>query len=325
MRLADRQDGFAIEKTTCRGRAFLGEDVIRYTGFMGRTRSKTVAARYGKRYNVGAYEQPFSGVGMEFEPLGASTIDTGFVLHETGYWPTAHAWNFPKVFSPFWRVYYDYARAHGVQFGNERTLLGPDRVLIIPNHQRFDCFGDVPVPKLWFGFSCKQNVEPAQRMPIIVPVNDIILAYVTEFPSLFRGRSPSRRENIRRLSLSFLMYILNQPQIRWQESLPEVISAAVAAINARPADPWANPVLAKQAAMSTDGFIRAFRQWLHTTPAQYVRQVRIREACRILCEGDDSIERIAAGLGFADRFHFSRVFKRLTGVTPVLYRKRHKP
>jgi AraC-like DNA-binding protein len=258
---------------------------------------------------------------MEFEPLGAAPADTGFVLHEAGYWAKTYAWNFPKVYSPFWRIYYDYEAGHYVRFGVKLTPLGPDRLLIIPNHQRFDCVGDPPIAKLWFAFSCNRNADPAQRMPIVLPINASMTALLDEFPTLFRSHNPDNRQRVFRHSLAFVLYVLNQPKIRWQKSLPPHIALVVAAINADPAHAWTNKTLAQRASMSTDGFARTFRSWLHNTPARYVQQVRIREACRLLTGSEDSIDAIAKKLGFSDRFHFTRVFKRITNATPARYRK----
>ena len=77
------------------------------------------------RVNVGAYDQPFSGVGIEFDPLGVTPGRTGITLHESGFLPANDAWNFPAVFSPFWRLYYNARRGHSVLFGNRRVELTP--------------------------------------------------------------------------------------------------------------------------------------------------------------------------------------------------------
>ena len=127
------------------------------------------------------------------------------------------------------------------------------------------------------------------------------------------------------MSVSFLMYLLGRPGLRWQSPLPEALAGIVAQVNAEPAAPWDNPKLAREAHMSIDGFIRTFRRWMNTTPARYVAQVRIREACRLLVETEETIDEIAARLGFPDRFYFTRVFKRLTGLPPVRYRREHAP
>ena len=278
---------------------------------------------YGKRKNVGCYQQPFSGVGMEFAPLGAAPSDVGFVLHETGYWPRNCAWNYPNTYSPFWRIYFDYATGHHVRFGDELTPLGPDRVLVIPNHQRFDSVGDEPVPSLWFTCSCRRSADTHLPMPIEIPANDAIAAFADEFPPLFRRRSADKRERIYQLSLSFVLYVLGRPQVRWQNPLPEHFAAVVAMIDDNPAGPWGSAVLAKEANMSVDGFARGFRQWMRTTPSRYVQQVRVREACRLLTTTNESIKRVALQVGFANRHHFSRVFKAHTGDSPAHYRVNH--
>jgi len=290
---------------------------------MAKSRAAGTVPHFGHRPNVGAYEQPFSGVGVEFEPLGIAPGETGFVLHETGYWPHDRHWNFPNVYSPFWRVMYEYKAGHAVRFGKNVTPLKPGRFYIIPNHQRFDCMGDPPVPSLWFALTCARNADPRQPMPIVVSLDPVLKGFVSKFPKVFRSKRADRREAIRRMSISFLVYLLGRSEIRWQPPLPEALARTVAAVNADPSAAWENPMLARHAHMSVDSLIRLFRRWMNSTPARYVTQVRIREACRLLIETEESIEEIADRLGFPDRFYFTRVFKRITGSPPAQYRREH--
>ena len=44
------------------------------------------------RVNIGAYESPFSGVGVEFHPLGSEQDSFPLVLHETGFIPQNSKW-----------------------------------------------------------------------------------------------------------------------------------------------------------------------------------------------------------------------------------------
>ena len=281
--------------------------------------------RYGRRRNIGAYERPFSGVGMEFVPPGVAPGETGIVLHEAGYWPHNRWWNFPAHYSPFWRIYYDYRPGHAVRFGERETPLGPGRLVVIPNHQRFDSRGDPPVPSLWLHFTCRRNADPRQPMPIVIPLNAALRALVRDFPPLFRSHREDRREAVFRLSAAFILVVLNQPQIRWQPPIPAPVAGAVAQINRQPGRTWSNPAMAREACMSTEGFLRAFRRWMNSTPRRYLTEVRIREACRLLSGTPDSISRIAESLGFANRYYFTRVFKRHTGTTPARYRRGERP
>jgi AraC family transcriptional regulator of arabinose operon len=276
---------------------------------------------YGSRPNIGAYEQPFSGVGMEFEPLGLPSVDTEITLHEVGYWPNNYDWNYASVYSPFWRVYYDFEPGHCVRFGDQVTALGPEKLVVIPNHRRFDCMGTPPVPKLWIHFSCRWTVEPATPMPIAIPVDVVAVSLIHQFTTLFGSQDADARSRVRRLGLAFLVYLLGDPRIPRRKHVPENIDEVVRRINGRPAYPWNNPELAKIAAMSTESFIRLFKRWTGETPIRYVQQIRVREACRLLTDTENSIEEIATQTGFPDRFYFSRVFKKHTSRSPAAYRK----
>ena len=276
--------------------------------------------RLGRRKNIGAYEQPFSGVGMEFEPLGAPREQLEFTLHETGYWEKSYGWNFPDVYSPFWRIYYDFQKGHFVRFHGKTTALGPRQLVIIPNHQRFDCLGDAPVAQLWMQFSCDWNIDPATEMPIVIRPGATAAAMIAEFPRLFRTRSADRRGRIYRLTLAFVTYTLGNPKIRRQKTLPSHVAAIRDAVNRDPAYPWSGSQFAEMVLMSPDGLSRSFRRWMGVTPTEYIQQVRVREACRLLSQTDETIESIAYAVGFPDRFYFSRVFKKHTNVPPAQYR-----
>lgn len=65
---------------------------------------------------------------------------------------------------------------------------------------------------------------------------------------------------------------------------------------------------------------REFRRFHGCTIGEYIRRLRVEQACRQLSSSDESLATIAAGSGFSDQSHFSRVFKRLMGMTPAQYR-----
>jgi AraC family transcriptional regulator len=63
-----------------------------------------------------------------------------------------------------------------------------------------------------------------------------------------------------------------------------------------------------------------FRRYYQCTIGQYVRRLRIEHASRQLASSAASLAEIALAAGFCDQSHFSRVFKRLTGMTPAHFR-----
>ncbi len=74
--------------------------------------------------------------------------------------------------------------------------------------------------------------------------------------------------------------------------------------------------MAENAQMSPYTFGRLFRQTTGLTPHQYLLRARIKEAKRLLREGKSPIADISLQLGFSDQSHFTRVFHKITGVTP---------
>ncbi len=79
--------------------------------------------------------------------------------------------------------------------------------------------------------------------------------------------------------------------------------------------------LAERAAMSQSTLNRRFRQALGRSPMQYLTELRIAEAKRLLSfPGRPSVGEVAERTGFEDSNYFIRIFKRHTGMTPNRYR-----
>ena len=78
--------------------------------------------------------------------------------------------------------------------------------------------------------------------------------------------------------------------------------------------------LAAIARVSVFELCRAFRREHETTPYRMVLEMRVRHASAMLGAGV-AIAEAAARTGFADQSHFTRHFKRVTGMTPRQYAK----
>lgn len=74
--------------------------------------------------------------------------------------------------------------------------------------------------------------------------------------------------------------------------------------------------------LSASYFSRLFRSETGQTFSEYLLSVRIERAKNLLRRKDCSMTEIAERIGFFDQSHFIKTFKRATGVTPGLYRRR---
>lgn len=82
--------------------------------------------------------------------------------------------------------------------------------------------------------------------------------------------------------------------------------------------------LASEVRLSPWHFIHLFKSQTAVTPKQYILQLRMKRAESLLDNSFLSVKEIAADVGFADRSHFSREFKRYWGMTPSEIRERKK-
>ncbi|MBI3830695.1 MAG: AraC family transcriptional regulator [Planctomycetes bacterium] len=78
--------------------------------------------------------------------------------------------------------------------------------------------------------------------------------------------------------------------------------------------------LAEKAGMGLTAFREAFLKTMGRGPRQYLEERRIERAARALAETDRKILEIAEAEGYADPYHFSRVFRRVVGQSPRQYR-----
>ncbi len=78
--------------------------------------------------------------------------------------------------------------------------------------------------------------------------------------------------------------------------------------------------MAEMAKLSASQFNQRFRKILRMSPTEYVLSRRIQHAQQLLTESSESISDIAAAVGFYDQSHFTKRFRRITGLTPNAYR-----
>lgn len=68
-------------------------------------------------------------------------------------------------------------------------------------------------------------------------------------------------------------------------------------------------------------FIMNFKKAVNISPGQYIHRCKMQKAAELLSDSDMKITDIAAYLGFADQYSFSKAFKRTFGESPSLFRK----
>ncbi len=100
------------------------------------------------------------------------------------------------------------------------------------------------------------------------------------------------------------------------------IKAMLQYVQARYAEPLTTAAIAQSALISESECLRCFRHTIGMPPLQYVRQLRLQQAARLLAGTEKKIGDIGAQCGFADTSYFTKTFREWKGCTPGEYRGR---
>lgn len=88
-------------------------------------------------------------------------------------------------------------------------------------------------------------------------------------------------------------------------------------------EPLSVAQLAEELAFCTDHLSLIFRDATGWSPMTYYQRRRVQHACNHLLDLKRSITDIAHALGYCDSAHFTNMFKKHQGMTPVEYRQRY--
>jgi AraC-like DNA-binding protein len=99
-----------------------------------------------------------------------------------------------------------------------------------------------------------------------------------------------------------------------------VLGTVIAHLHQRLAEPHDVSELARVAGVSSATLHRHFLAHTRCTPLRYLKGLRLDASCRLLAEGDLPLSDVAARVGFANPFHFSREFTRRFHASPAAWR-----
>jgi len=109
--------------------------------------------------------------------------------------------------------------------------------------------------------------------------------------------------------------------IEWLAALEDPrLSNMIDEIIENPGNHYTLDLLAEKCSMSRTAFVERFRRAFGRPPMDFVREIRLRGAARLLRQSKDPIKTIAARMGYSSRSNFSHAFSEFFGVAPAEYR-----
>lgn len=152
--------------------------------------------------------------------------------------------------------------------------------------------------------------------PTTTPAMVVILKDILSCP--YQGRT--RRRYLERKAMELVT-------LRLQAMLPpklppaelDCIYHAASILRREFVNPPTVEQLARQVNTNRLKLTQGFHEVYGTTPFQYLRDCRIRQARRLLVTSDLSIDGVAAAVGYSSRSHFTKAFRKLMGLNPKVF------
>ncbi|OBZ14997.1 hypothetical protein A8L34_14045 [Bacillus sp. FJAT-27264] len=148
------------------------------------------------------------------------------------------------------------------------------------------------------GHSQLYNVEAAYReaMAALEMLRPVDSRMISEYGNLnrWRGASSSTAENIRQIEAYLRLHYAEEISLQG---------------------------IATKMNMSEAHFSRLFRKHTGVSYIDYVTQLRMEQAKRLLSKPDVRIYEVSVGVGYQDARYFSQLFRKYTGETPTEFKK----
>jgi AraC-like DNA-binding protein len=135
-----------------------------------------------------------------------------------------------------------------------------------------------------------------------------------------------------RLRLSELLFVevvreclasLDSAQTGWLAALRDpTVARALALLHQRFADAWTLDALASEVGASRSTLAERFAYFVGQPPMQYLTHWRMQLAARLLEDKAAKVASVALAVGYESEAAFSRAFKRISGVSPAVWRVR---
>lgn len=273
--------------------------------------------------------------------------DISFKVHCCRYWKLFE-WEFNNLSFPFWRLYYNTTEGAIVSYDGRRVNLNADKIVLIPPYTSFSTSLRNRSKEKLSGNRIESEEELAHLDELkmvdhlFIHFNlgfqyDTLHSAIYEFEtdnqikeladsirlSLIKNHIDLNFDITLKIYLLILLLLSKIPSEQWEKrNIDHRVIRIINFIDRHYSESLSNDYLARQASMSPNSFLRLFKSYTGTTLQQFVQQKRIEKAVLMMHNSCESIEEISEKCGFSERQHFSKVFRRITGMSPAYYRKK---
>lgn len=237
----------------------------------------------------------------------------------------------PKGRLDYQLLYIVSGKGHFYFHGEDRVVYAGRMVLIQPRQeQRYEYFGEDKTEVYWVHFtgSDVKNILRSYNIPMDDPIfySGASSTYSYLFKEMIHELQNCKTGYEDLLALYLRQIFLLVQRTRQEERptvstyIQEEMEFARRYFNEHYNEPISIQEYAESRNMSVCYFQRNFKQIVKHTPMQYLLTIRVNNAASLLETTDYSMAEIAAIVGYEDPLYFSRLFRKIKGVSPRDYR-----
>lgn len=265
-------------------------------------------------------------------------------------------WFFPEDYIPYCLLRFITRGEAVFKINGEEIIVHKNEIAYIPEGAVMSCWAlsdNIEFYSIRFCVTARLNVSDFLGEYFHIPTitknaQESVLTYFQEIYQSATSQNPSRLFRIRgnlELILAYLTQRANaecEAEVPSEHDVPDAHSleairrrnAKTQNINRDPRiqvvvdyltphlnEPFTIQSLSEMAQVSQTSFRRLFKAHTGKSPSDYIRELRMTSAARMLLTSDREIAEIGYQVGFSDANYFSRTFRQVFGVSPHQYRR----
>ena len=282
---------------------------------------------------------------MQFpiESLNLQMLNVGLAHHDGD-------WNWQGVSSPFTRIYHVTQGEAWLHLPERKVRLHPNHLYMIPAHtvHSYECKGVFVHYYLhvYEGFKSETNIiemydfpteveaeegdmelmarmckrHPEAKLPESNPKSYDNTTQFTDYMRRYHSMPLWPQMELRGMTLTLSSRFIH-PAAPRMSTRNERMTKVLAHVNHHIYENIDVEALADVACVTKPYLARLFKREFGLSPLQYINLKKMERAQLLLLTEELSVKEVAYKLGFSDISYFIRLFKRMTGATPQVYRQ----
>ena len=226
-------------------------------------------------------------------------------------------WHYPLASNPAWRFYWNRDPGAWIICRGKKIILTPDIALLIPPQTPFATGSSELFGHFYIHFSLLDDVVSRREIQIF-PAASVILPYISDHIAdlsehqLYRAAASVINGALLQLPEEYFL-----PDFEAEDH--NIFNKAVKIIDEAPEFSGSCDELAKLCGTSVNTLQRAFHKAAGVPVKKWLLRRKMELAVQLLIYNGCSIKESADRLNFADRYHFSKVFKNYFGISPARF------